>query len=223
MLTAEVSQHTGYCDFYLFFLCNRKLRKVVTTRTERDDLVRRQIIPFSYRYRHISIVSARSVFIQFGHRVIINGQRIQDDYYENKAILRKNALLQISEVQTRAGMAIRKHRHRKPGMSPFCNHVVEDHFDTTLRWNTVLPCPTTSQRFIDNSILCDQAVGPPSNFESALHDRVDSLRESPLLPSIWDLFGDLRDLSGPDQQPSATLHRHLEAGACQNRRPGRGK
>jgi len=187
MLAAEVAQHTGYRDSYLLFLRNRKLQKVITTRTERDDLVRRQIIPFSYRYRHISLVTARSVFIQFG-------QRILDDYDGNKAIVRQKPLLQNSEVQPKAGLAMRKQRHRNPGMSLFRNRVVEGHVNTTLRWNTVFPYPTASQRFIDKSIPCDQTVRQPSNFESALHNGGDYLRKSPLLPSIWDLFGDLRDL-----------------------------
>ena len=85
MLATEVARLTGYRDSYLFFLRNRTLRKVVTTQTENGDLISQEVIPFSYRSRQISLVTARSVFIQFGHRVIINGQRIRDDYYEERA------------------------------------------------------------------------------------------------------------------------------------------
>jgi len=85
MLATEVARLTGYRDSYLFFLRNRTLRKVVTTQTEKEDLIGQEVIPFSYRSRQISVVTARSVFIQFGHRVIVNGQRIRDDYYEERA------------------------------------------------------------------------------------------------------------------------------------------
>jgi Chromatin remodelling complex Rsc7/Swp82 subunit len=85
MLATEVARLTGYRDSYLFFLRNRTLRKVVTTQTEKEDLISQDVIPFSYRSRQISVVTARSVFMQFGHRVIANGQRIRDDYFEERA------------------------------------------------------------------------------------------------------------------------------------------
>jgi hypothetical protein len=85
MLATEVARLTGYRDSYLFFLRNRNLRKVITTQTEKEDLISQEVIPFSYRSRQISVVAARSVFMQFGHRVIANGQRVRDDYYEERA------------------------------------------------------------------------------------------------------------------------------------------
>jgi Chromatin remodelling complex Rsc7/Swp82 subunit len=85
MLATEVARLTGYRDSYLFFLRNRTLRKVVTTQTEKEDLISQEVIPFSYRSRQISVVTARSVFVQFGHRVILNGQPVRDDYYEERA------------------------------------------------------------------------------------------------------------------------------------------
>ena len=100
MLATQVARLIGYRDSYLLFLRNRKLRKVVTTQTERNDLVQREVIPFSYRYRHISVVTARSVFIQFGHRVIINGQRVRDDYYEKRAVLQEELLPPVTEIQS---------------------------------------------------------------------------------------------------------------------------
>ena len=116
-LATDVARLTGYRDSYIFFVRNRQLRKVVTTRAERDDLVRRGAIPFSHRYRHISVVTARSVFIQFGHRVIINGQRIRDDYYENRAVLQDELLLSITKIQSKATMTITDRENQNPGMS----------------------------------------------------------------------------------------------------------
>lgn len=97
MLATEVARLTGYRDSYLFFLRNRNLRKVVTTQTEKEDLIGQEVIPFSYRSRQISVVTARSVFIQFGHRVIANGQRVRDDYYEERARKDHNAEMHLNE------------------------------------------------------------------------------------------------------------------------------
>jgi hypothetical protein len=97
MLATEVARLTGYRDSYLFFLRNRMLRKVVTTQTEKEALIAEGVIPFSFRSRQISVVTARSVFIQFGHRVIQNGQRIRDDYYEERARKDHHAEMHVNE------------------------------------------------------------------------------------------------------------------------------
>jgi hypothetical protein len=97
MLATEVARLTGYRDSYLFFLRNRTLRKVVTTQTEKEGLIAEEVIPFSFRSRQISVVTARSVFIQFGHRVIANGQRVRDDYYEERARKDHNTEMHIQE------------------------------------------------------------------------------------------------------------------------------
>ena len=97
MLATEVARLTGYRDSYLFFLRNRTLRKVVSTQTEKEDLISQGVIPFSYRSRQISVVTARSVFIQFGHRVIKDGQRVRDDYYEERARKDHHAEMHVTE------------------------------------------------------------------------------------------------------------------------------
>lgn len=99
MLATEVARLTGYRDSYLFFLRNRNLRKVVTTQTEKEDLISQEVIPFSYRSRQISVVAARSVFMQFGHRVIANGQRVRDDYYEERARRDHHAETHMNETR----------------------------------------------------------------------------------------------------------------------------
>lgn len=43
-------------------------------------MIERDIIPHSYKGRSIGIVTARSVFREFGSRIIIGGKRITDDY-----------------------------------------------------------------------------------------------------------------------------------------------
>lgn len=85
MLATECARVLGYRDSYLLFNKNRSLFKIIANQTEKDDLVQQEILPFSYRSRQIAIVTARSMFRQFGSRVIVNGRRVRDDYWETKA------------------------------------------------------------------------------------------------------------------------------------------
>jgi hypothetical protein len=85
MLATECARVLGYRDSYLLFNKNRSLYKIIASQAEKDDLVHQEILPFSYRSRQIAIVTARSMFRQFGSRVIENGRRVRDDYWETKA------------------------------------------------------------------------------------------------------------------------------------------
>ncbi|KAK4201843.1 putative chromatin structure-remodeling complex protein [Triangularia verruculosa] len=85
MLATECARVLGYRDSYLLFNKNRSLFKIIASQEEKDDLVNQEILPFSYRSRQIAIVTARSMFRQFGSRVITNGRRVRDDYWESKA------------------------------------------------------------------------------------------------------------------------------------------
>lgn len=85
MLATECARVLGYRDSYLLFNKNRSLYKIIASQLEKDDLVTQEILPFSYRSRQIAIVTARSMFRQFGSRVIVGGRRVRDDYWEAKA------------------------------------------------------------------------------------------------------------------------------------------
>lgn len=85
MLATECARVLGYRDSYLLFNKNRSLYKIIATQAEKDDLIHQEILPYSYRSRQIAIVTARSMFRQFGSRLIANGRRVRDDYWESKA------------------------------------------------------------------------------------------------------------------------------------------
>lgn len=88
MLSTEPARCLGYRDAYLMFLKYRKLRKVLIEEEEKNDLVERNIIPASYRGRTIALVTARSIFKEFGARIIVGGRRVIDDYWESEARVR---------------------------------------------------------------------------------------------------------------------------------------
>ncbi|KAF2131613.1 hypothetical protein P153DRAFT_421615 [Dothidotthia symphoricarpi CBS 119687] len=85
MLATECARVLGYRDSYLLFNKNRSLYKIIATQAEKDDLIHQEILPYSYRSRQIAIVTARSMFRQFGSRLVVNGRRVRDDYWESKA------------------------------------------------------------------------------------------------------------------------------------------
>ncbi|KAL0934849.1 chromatin remodelling complex subunit [Colletotrichum truncatum] len=85
MLGTECARKLGYRDSYLLFDKNKSLYRIYANQPEKDDLVSQEIIPFSYRSRQIAIVTARSMFRQFGSRIIAGGRRVRDDYWETKA------------------------------------------------------------------------------------------------------------------------------------------
>ncbi|KAI0133318.1 hypothetical protein F4776DRAFT_128952 [Hypoxylon sp. NC0597] len=85
MLATECARVLGYRDSYLLFNKNRSLYKIIANQAEKDDLVFKEIIPFTYRSRQVAIVTARSMFRQFGSRIVVGGRRVRDDYWEEKA------------------------------------------------------------------------------------------------------------------------------------------
>ncbi|KND90142.1 Chromatin structure-remodeling complex subunit rsc7 [Tolypocladium ophioglossoides CBS 100239] len=80
MLSTEPARCVGFRDSYLFFTKHRKLYKIIVDDDEKRDMIEREIIPHSYKGRSIGVVTARSVFREFGARIVVGGKRIVDDY-----------------------------------------------------------------------------------------------------------------------------------------------
>lgn len=80
MLSTEPARCIGFRDSYLFFQKHRTLFKVILAEDAKRDLIDRDVIPHSYKGRTIGVVTARSVFREFGARIIIGGKRVVDDY-----------------------------------------------------------------------------------------------------------------------------------------------
>lgn len=85
MLSTEPARCVGFRDSYLFFTKHRKLHKIIVDDDEKRDMIDREIIPHSYKGRSIGIVTARSVFREFGARIVVGGKRIIDDYNVTQA------------------------------------------------------------------------------------------------------------------------------------------
>lgn len=80
MLSTEPARCVGFRDSYLFFNKHLTLNKVALSEDDKRDLIERDIIPHSYKGRALAVVTARSVFREFGARIIVGGKKVMDDY-----------------------------------------------------------------------------------------------------------------------------------------------
>ncbi|KIV95141.1 hypothetical protein, variant [Exophiala mesophila] len=85
MLSTEPARCIGFRDSYLFFQKHKHLYKIIIDDDEKRDLIERDLIPHSYKGRAIGVVTARSVFREFGAKIVIGGKKVLDDYYAQKA------------------------------------------------------------------------------------------------------------------------------------------
>ncbi|GAM90577.1 hypothetical protein ANO11243_086210 [Dothideomycetidae sp. 11243] len=85
MLSTEPARCTGFRDSYLFFNKHLGLFKIILSDEEKMDLIERDVMPHSYKGRSIGVVTARSVFREFGARIVVGGRKVIDDYYEGAA------------------------------------------------------------------------------------------------------------------------------------------
>ena len=86
MISTEPARLVGFRDSYLLFKTHRNLFKKVCTHEEKIDLIDRHIIPNSYKGRSVNLVAARSIFREFGARIIKDGKKVIDDFWEQRAI-----------------------------------------------------------------------------------------------------------------------------------------
>ena len=80
MLSTEPARCIGFRDSYLFFQKHKQLYKIIIAEEAKKDLIDRGIIPHSYKGRAIGVVTARSVFREFGAKIVVGGKKITDDY-----------------------------------------------------------------------------------------------------------------------------------------------
>ena len=85
MLSTEPARCIGFRDSYLFFQKHKHLYKIIIDDEEKRDLIDRDLIPHSYKGRAIGVVTARSVFREFGAKIVIGGRKVTDDYLTQAA------------------------------------------------------------------------------------------------------------------------------------------
>ncbi|CCK70505.1 Npl6p KNAG_0E02450 [Huiozyma naganishii CBS 8797] len=87
MLSTEPARAVGFRDSYLFFQYHPNMFKFVLNQEHKNDLIERGYLPYSYRHRPLALVSARSVFREFGHKIIEGGEVGKDDYFADLSLI----------------------------------------------------------------------------------------------------------------------------------------
>lgn len=85
MISTEPARLVGFRDSYLLFKTHTRLFKKVCTNEEKMDLIERNIIPNSYKGRSVNLVTARLIFREFGAKILENGRKVIDDFWEQQA------------------------------------------------------------------------------------------------------------------------------------------
>jgi chromatin structure-remodeling complex protein RSC7 len=101
MLSTEPARCCGFRDSYLFFTKHMRLYKVIVDEDEKRDLIDRDVIPHSYKGRSIGVVTARSVFREFGARIVVGGKKIIDDYHVGEAKARGDVEGELADPHDR--------------------------------------------------------------------------------------------------------------------------
>ncbi|KAG0305398.1 hypothetical protein BGZ98_004200 [Dissophora globulifera] len=86
IMSMDAARVLGFRDSYLFFLRNPHLIRVNTTVEERTWMIENGMLMANFKSKLIAVVTARSLFKMFGHRIIKRGRSKVDDYYESRAV-----------------------------------------------------------------------------------------------------------------------------------------
>ncbi|KAG0266311.1 hypothetical protein BG011_002719 [Mortierella polycephala] len=105
MLSMDPARVLGFRDSYLFFLKNPQLVRVNTTADERVWMIERGMLMPNFKSKLIAVVTARSIFKSFGHRIIKKGRSRVDDYYESRAIEEDTAVDSDDDTASKADEA----------------------------------------------------------------------------------------------------------------------
>ncbi|KAF9194207.1 hypothetical protein BGZ51_000788 [Haplosporangium sp. Z 767] len=105
MLSMDPARVLGFRDSYLFFLKNPQLVRVNTTADERAWMIERGMLMPNFKSKLIAVVTARSIFKSFGHRIIKKGRSRVDDYYESRAIEEDTAVDSDDDTASKADEA----------------------------------------------------------------------------------------------------------------------
>lgn len=84
VLATEAARVLNYRDSFILFLRNKSLYRLSCTDEERKFLEVSGFNISKIKSRQIAIVNARDLFISYGARVVVGGQRVIDDYWEEQ-------------------------------------------------------------------------------------------------------------------------------------------
>ncbi|KAJ5645578.1 hypothetical protein N7507_011589 [Penicillium longicatenatum] len=85
MLSEECAEALNYYSRRRLFMKYRSLHEMAASSVEKETMMEKHILPVEDQHMMVTFVSARSIFLQFGCRIIVNGRQFRDDYWESRA------------------------------------------------------------------------------------------------------------------------------------------
>lgn len=85
MVSTDIARAVGYRDSYFLFQKHDHLYRVIISEDDKLEMIHNGTLPASFKTRAVYLVAARSIYKEFGAKVIVNGRQVIDDYYEDKA------------------------------------------------------------------------------------------------------------------------------------------
>lgn len=82
VMATDISKELQFRDSYLFLQKNKALMKFITNDSDKAFLIKHGILLPVFRSRTIGVVSLRSLYLIYGARLLKNGVRLVDDYWE---------------------------------------------------------------------------------------------------------------------------------------------
>ncbi|GMM29317.1 Npl6 protein [Martiniozyma asiatica (nom. inval.)] len=84
-ISTDVARSIGYRDSYFLFQKHGNLFRVRLNEPDKMELIRQGWLPSQFKTRQAYLVTAKSMYKEFGARMILHGKQITDDYYEQAA------------------------------------------------------------------------------------------------------------------------------------------
>lgn len=85
MVATHCARVLGYQESQALFDENKSLYKIAATQAEKENFINRSILSVRDGSETLLFVTAKSIYRQFGSRIIWRGRRVKDDYWEAKA------------------------------------------------------------------------------------------------------------------------------------------
>lgn len=86
VMATDISKELQFRDSYLFLNKNKSLVKYVTNEADKLFLIKQGILQSVFKSRVIGVITFRSLYLIYGARLISEGKRVVDDYWEELAV-----------------------------------------------------------------------------------------------------------------------------------------
>jgi hypothetical protein len=107
MISRDPAVHLGFRDSYVFYMRNPEFKKIRATEQDRMYMQSIGCLPHTLKKRDVFLVSAKSVYKKFGHRVVLNGRIKRDDYFESR-VTEQDEANEAASMLTRTAATHRK-------------------------------------------------------------------------------------------------------------------